>query len=255
METKFRIAAAVIVGAGMLLPSLAVAKVEVSAQGNITANAPTPNFCTNLPTLSSQINAKITSGETNLAARQQEALQAAQDRMTKRAQALAVTRTQGDQERVAIYAQLSAKATTTAQSQAVAQFQAAIEAGVTARRAAVDAAIRAYWSGVSAALSARQAAIKTAEQNFTVSLQAALTTATTECSSGVAAATARAHFAASLKSAQVKFISDRKAVDKTGPQIKALVQTRNAAVEAAMSAFKATAVKARADLKVAFPTL
>lgn len=248
MEIKHKIAGGLI-AVSLMAPAFALAALPVRTS---TTTPTAVNFCTNLPNLTTQVNTRISANEKNLESRQQQRQTQVQERQTKREQQLGQIRTNGDQDRQAIYQQLMAKATTEEQKQAVTAFQNAIEAAVTTRRTAVDAALKTYWAALDSALAARRTAVATARQNFSASIQAALTTASTQCSSGVAPATVRKNFQASLEAAKTQFATNRKAIDKIGPQVKTIVQTRNAAVKKAMTDFKATAEQARTELKAAF---
>jgi len=234
--------------ASLMTPAFALAALPPVRTN--TTTPPAVNFCTNLPNLTAQTTAKISTNEKNLEARQQQQTQV-QERQTKRTQQLGQIRTNGDQDRQAIYGQLMAKAETEEQKQAVTQFQNTIEAAVATRRTAVDSALQAYWTALNNALSTRQTAVFTARQNFSASVQAALNTASKECSSGVSPVTARKNFQASLQTAKSQFATNRKDIDKIGPQVKTTVQARNTAVKKAMDDFKKTAEQARITLKAA----
>lgn len=259
MATKIKVLISIIAGS-LLLPAVSFAALGLGLNGSVRAGASASgtqvsagvNFCTNLASFTSQVNARLATAQTNLDNRQQNIQTEFQTRENNRAQDLANLRGEQDQDRAAIYAKLSAKATTTAETQAVADFKATIEAAVTVRRSAVDSAIAAYWTGVHNIIQTRQTAVTTARQNYVAAIQAALSNAASQCSAGTAAATVRTSFAAAVKAANQKFATDRQAVDKAGPQIKVLAQTRNLAVQTAISNFKTAAEGARVKLKAAF---
>jgi len=251
MATKiFKFLAAVFAVSFLVAPVFAFADTGVA----VDRVAPEISFCSNLSTFSSTVNARLSMAQTNLNSRQTQRNSNVTNREAKRTKELTDLRAAQDSERIAIYAKLGVKATTTSETQAVAEFKATIEAAVTVRRAAVNAAMDAYGAGLDSVLQARQAAVQTARQNLNASILAAITAAQKACSDGTASATVRANFAASVKAAQTQFITDRKAIDKAGPQIKALAKTRNAAVKKAMDDFHTAAENARVELKAAFST-
>lgn len=241
----------------LLAPTLASAtlsantEIKTEANGSVQIKPVASDFCSTITSRSSQITSKVTAAQNGLAAKQAQRLADEQMRQTAHQQELTKLRAQADADRVAMYAQLAAKATTTAQSLAVAAFKATIEPAVTARRAAVDAAIQTYWPGVASVLAARQAAVKTAEDNLATAIQAAIATATTECATPNNSTVAKAHFTASVKAANTQFMTDRKAIDKASTQIKALATTRKTAVDKAINDFKKIAEGARVTLKAA----
>jgi hypothetical protein len=218
----------------------------------VATKTPTQNFCTQLSTLSAKLTTKQGDTETKLRQRKATTTQEQTDRKNKRAQQLAEMRAKADAERASMYEQLLVKATTSAQKQAVADFKVAIEAAVTARRTAVDAAIKAYWDGVASIMNARKEAVTNAGADLKTTVKKALDTAKSECDAGTAPATVRQNFANTLKAAKTELTNDRKAIDKAGTQIKALAETRNAAIKKAIDDFKKMAEKARATFKAAF---
>ena len=255
MAIKLKIFIVSLVGL-LFLPALALAaEVNGSMRANASSSASVGvgiNFCTNLPKLKTQIETRLTAAQSKLKASQDKRLANLQERQSKRAEQLKALRAAQDAARAAIYVKLTAKATTTAQSQAVVKFKADMEAAVIVRRSAVDAAIATYWTALNNDLKNRQAAVMTAEQNFISAMNTALSTASSECGSATAGATVRAHFGTSIEAAKSKFAQDRKAIDKFGPQVKISILARNQAIQKAVTDFKAAVEKARVELKVVF---
>jgi len=249
---KIKFFVSLLLGAA-LVPAFAFANVAVSADANASAKVNLGlNFCTNLPSLTATMNTRLTNAQNDLAQKQSQRLANVASRQQTRAEDLTTLRAADDAQRQAIYAKLMAEATTTVEQQAVAQFQTTIEAGVTVRKSAVDAAIAAYWASLNDVLKNRQAAVVVAEQNFDASTKSALSDAQSQCADGTAPATVRARFASAAEAAKTKFNSDRKAIDKAGPQIKALLQIRNQAVKNAIDTFHELAENARVALKASF---
>ncbi len=250
-----QIVVAVLMVAASLAPSFAFAALgaRVNARTEVSAKVPAgANFCTNLNTYATRITESLTKGSGNLESRQGKNRETLQQRQVARTEKLTETRETGDADRQAIYARLMANASTTeAHKQAVIQFQATVEAAVTTRRAAVDAAIKAYWDGMNSAMSGRQASIDAARTKFVAAINSAVSTAQASCASNADAGMVKAQFTASVSAAKTQFVTDRKGIDKYGPQVKALVQTRNVAVKKAFDAFHATMEQARITLKAA----
>lgn len=242
-NSKFFAAA---IAVAIMLPSLASA---ATVQTTVTTGA---NFCAQLPQISAQITARVNEAMARIDAKRQEISQTLQNRQNNRSQQLQDARAKAKTERDEAYAQLESKATTDAEKQAVSAFESTMNTAVATREAAVDAARNAFWSGLQTVLQGRANAVKTAETNYQTSVNAAISTATSQCSSGTAPATARQNFINALQAARTKFASDRKAVDNAVPQVKALALTRDQAVQQAVSAFRATAEQARTTLKAAF---
>lgn len=235
----------------VLIPGVSFASLGVARIPTTTKVTTGINFCTNLTTYASQLTTKLAGGETNLKTRQEKNQSTLQERQATREQKLIQTRDTGDADRQVIYAKLMVKATTDAQKQAVTQFQATVEAAVLSRRTAVNTAIKAYWDGINSAMGGRQTSVDTARQNFTNAINTAVATAQSACVAGTDPVTVRTQLNASIKNAKNQFTTDRKSVDKYGPQVKALVQTRNTAVKKAFDTFHATMEQSRVTLKAA----
>lgn len=251
MATKhINFAAKFLAVAAFFLPLQSYAALSQSLPDRTAAS--TPNFCTNLGSFSAQVNSRLALAGGNLDEKQKQRQENVDAREKNRQQDLTKLRTEGDADRQAIYKQLTDKAATEAQKQAIIAFQNTMEAAVTARRQAVDAAITAYWTGVKQLLDGRQAQVSSARQALATALSAALTAAQSACDGGTAPATVRSQFAAAVKAANAKFAADKQSIDKIGVQIKALVQTRNQAFKKAFDDFHATAEQARKTLKAAF---
>ena len=254
MRNKQILVAAVMIAAS-IAPSFAFAALGTRINANATISAKVPagaNFCTNLNTYTNRIAESLTKGSANLDGRQSKNRETLQERETTRAEKLTQTREYGDADRQEIYARLMANASTTeAHKQAVIQFQATVEAAVTARRGAVDAAIKTYWDGMNSAMSGRQTSIDAARAKFVTAVNSAISTAQSSCASNADAGMVKAQFTASIAAAKTQFSTDRKAIDKYGEQVKALVQTRNTAVRKAFDDFHKTMEQARITLKTA----
>lgn len=148
-------------------------------------------------------------------------------------------------------AKLGSMATTDAQKQAVAVFESAIKAALSAKRSAIDAALKSFHDGVAALLSARKAAVENAFAARSDAFHAAVEKAKADCASGVAAKTVRAALVSALKSAQSQFVSARKANDDFNAKMKQLTAAKKTALDKAQSDFRTAVEQARDALKAA----
>ncbi len=210
------------------------------------------NFCTIVNTWSTDVAGKIARARNTLTNRQNTLDERVDERRGKRDETLGEVRERHDDNRDSRYDRLEAKATTDAQKQAVATFRASMETAIAARRTAVDAARTAYWNGVNQLVSSRQAALNQLVETYTSALETALNTAKTECAGGTEPATAREHFGAALRTANAAFAEGRKTLERFGPQVRTLAETRNTAIKKAMQDFRTAAEAARTILKAAF---
>ncbi len=248
----------VVAGSAMLLaPFAAFAQNTAAVNANVGANAGAnvrldANFCTNLSIASTKVETGVNDKDDTLNKNQTDRLaKVVQDRADRDAK-LQQTRTDSDGTRAAEFAKLNLKASTDAQKTAVATFQANMTAAISLRRSAVDAAIASFRTSVSALISSHQGSVNSAATTFKNSVSAAVAQANSSCAAGVAPKTVRATFIASIKAARQQFSTDRKAQQDLGPQVKALEETKDAAITAALNTFKASANQARIALKAAF---
>ena len=147
------------------------------------------------------------------------------------------------------FTKLEANATTDAGKQAVQQFEATVQAAVTARRTAVDKARNTFRTGVKAAVAARQGQINQALSTYKAAVQAALTQAQVSCTAGTAPATVQQTLRSALQTAHNNLRTALQSVSKT--QVSQLAATYKAAVQAANTTFKQAVQQAAAKLKAA----
>lgn len=150
------------------------------------------------------------------------------------------------------FSKLERRASTTAEKEAVAVFKTTMTAAVAARQAAVDKAIANYRLGLKDKMSARQTALNTAITAYKTAADAAFAKAKLDCASSTDYKIINNALKVSLKAAQDKFKADRQAIEKLGPDVKALNAAKKAAIDKAVSDFKAIAEKAGKALKAAF---
>lgn len=251
----FRSSIAVAGVVSLLLPGMAMAQddsvrdQQERARPALNAGV---NFCTIVDTWSTDVAGKIARARNSLKDRQGKLGSRVDERKEQRDEKLGDVREKHNDNRDSRYDRLTTKAITDAQKQAVADFRSSMESAVTARRAAVDAARTAYWNGVNQLVDSRQGSVTQVVDAYAASLESALATAKSECANGVAPATAREHFGTALRTANATFVEGRKAIERFGPQVRTLAETRNQAIKKAMTDFKTAAEAARAKLKAAF---
>ncbi len=249
MEIKSRIISAA------ALFSLLLSSAALPAQAAVVkAPAAADAFCSNLPSLTSQVTDKLTNAENNITARQQQHLTDLKNLQQDRAQKLSDLRAQETADRETIYAKLEAKATTDAEKTAVTAFESSVNSAAGTRTAAVDAATQAYWNSLDSIMTARQGQVQTAAKNFGTAVQQALSSASGQCAAGTASATVRQQFTSAIQTARDQFQTARQGIDKSGQQLKTAVQTRNSSVQQAVDAFQSSLKSAEATLKAAFPS-
>ena len=166
---------------------------------------------------------------------------------------MTAARIAADAERQKNFAKLEGKATTDAQKQAVHDFETAVLAAVTARRAAVDAANTAYKQAALAAITQRQTQLKTAATSYKTAVANAVVAAKASCAAGTAPATVRTTFQVALKTARTNLQAALQNANKVRPNLDAPKAARKAAIAQADATFKAAIAQALVALKAALP--
>jgi hypothetical protein len=166
-------------------------------------------------------------------------------------QSLTTARATADQKRIADFAQLSAKATTPAQKQAIATFEASVTTAITAERAAVDTADATFSQSILADMAARQSALQAAAATYRTAIQSALSAAQTSCSRGISPETVRATLQASLQAARTALQTASNTPSANQPSLSVLEVTRKAAVTQAGATAKMSITQALQTLKTA----
>src|SRR5487761_474292 len=156
-------------------------------------------------------------------------------------------------EREGVYATLDEKAATDAQKQAVATFKAAVEAASSTRETAIKQAQATYRQGLDQIVAQHRSAVHDTLAAYKDAIASAIQQAQAQCSAGqLDAVTIRADFQQALQTARANRQSQTTQIDKVGPQVRALAQTRNAAVQRALQTYKTALQAAVAQLKAAF---
>ncbi len=161
-------------------------------------------------------------------------------------------RSKADSERQQQYDTLMAKATTDAQKAAVEEFKTTVEQAVATRRSAQDAARQAYRDGVDAVLSGQKATIDAGLTDLQAAIESAIEKAKASCLAGTSVDEVKATLESDLKTARDTFKAARESNTGVSDQIKALEETRKAAVQAAVDEFKSTVAAAKTTLELAF---
>jgi hypothetical protein len=203
-------------------------------------------FCTRFTEMAGKIGTGLAEGRDKFEERRNSRMEHIDDGRDTRDAKLGDSRSEADAKRSEMYAKLEEKADTDAKKDAVEEFQKTVEAAVETRREAVDAALQAFRIGVDAILSKRKDNMQNAADSFEAAMKTALEKAKQECEDGTSPDTVRAHFQAALQAAHKSLEADRNSSEKISDEIKALADTKHAAIEKAMNDFTAT-VKAAAE--------
>ncbi len=224
---------------------------QTSSSATSTPKRPADNFCTRLEQASTKLDSNMAVQSKKLD--DQNGLRAGKlekDR-SDRDEKLTQQKVDADKKLATRFAEMQGKAKNDAQKKALDTFQAAMTAAINARKAAFDSARTTFRAGIDGAIAARKTGMQTAATAFQTALKEAEAKAKSDCAAGVAPATARATFQASVKTAREKFAVDRKAVEKLTANLKTLTAARKAALTKARTAYKLAVEKATKDLRTA----
>jgi len=208
-------------------------------------------FCNRFTETASSIGSGMASARRNFEERAGERGGQMDEGRDSRDSKLEDSRSDADAKRSEMYARLEEQADTDAKKEAIEDFQKTVEEAVDDRRDAVNAALTAFRAGVDTLLASRKDDMQSAADTFAAAMKSALEKAKSDCEAGTAPATVRSNFQAALTAAHKALQTDRAESDKIRTEIQALADTRHAAIEKAMSDFKATVEAAAKELREA----
>lgn len=210
------------------------------------------NFCSAVDAFAEKLKKDISDNTGKFSSKETERQAALDEKLAKQETERQNTRFAWDNSRDKVYAELALRAVTDTQKSAIEKFKIAIDAAVEVRRMSVDKATNDFKMGVDRGIADRKATVATATALFNTEIDAALQNAKSDCASGKTPSDARAIYIAALDVAQKKLQASLSQVKST-TTLKALVNTRQAAIEQAAKNFKTAVTKAEEALKLAFP--
>lgn len=211
-------------------------------------------ICDRISELAGKVGGKIEEKESALSLRQEERMAKWTRHIEEQSAKISQLRADHEANYDEHFKALEDKAQTDGQKKAVADFEAAVEAALTARRSAVDSAQKTFREGVKSAISGRKTDASQLMSDFNAARTAAFQKAESDCAEGVGAEAVKKNLRSDLQAAKTKLQGDRKNIEKVGSVVKELAAARRQAVEKAHVDFKAAMEKARAELKKAFPS-
>lgn len=247
----FQRASAIVLAASLLAPSVVSAQTRLDASASVGADI-RARVCTALSERLQLLEARYSEVKTRLETNRDAQKDRLQVLRNQRMDRVAEREDAADLHRDEQYARLEAFAKTDAQKSAVVAFQAEVDAAVAARRQAFDAANETYKTQVNDATENWKTSASDGVSNFRAAVRTAVNTALAGCKSGEDAESVRTAFEADLQAARIQFANDRKNLDRVGDQVREYAHSRNEALAAAMTDFKAALEAARTALKAAF---
>lgn len=221
----------------------------------VSVSSPLPEkFCTNLTTINSTIGDTTNDRFDDLHSGLSKNSAQIRTNMSGLEKKLSGARSEADGKRHKDFADLLAKATTPEQKKAIATFETTMNQAVNTERAAIDAANTTFEQGLLSAMSSRSANLSAAAATYKGAVAAALVTAKADCQAGTDPATVRTTLQNALKTARSNFNAAIQNAQASGPDVTALKSARQAAVNAATTAFRSTVQQALATLKAALGT-
>ncbi len=234
--------------AGSLMLATLLAPVASFAQHPDGANN---HFCSNLSAKTAAETTKLQTLVDRYTAKKDTRLQEIEQHRTardaERSQHIQATDTHFDDR----YATLAAKATTPEQSAAVAAFQSVVESALTTERAAIAAAVADYRTGVDDLINQKLTTADARIATLTSAINGAISQAQQDCAAGGNEATIASAFKTAVANARSNFKASPVSLNiKT--ELASLESERQAAVDQAVTTFKASLDSAKATLEQAF---
>ena len=205
------------------------------------------NFCTEIDKVLTSIDTKAIKIED----KREVALNTRDAKRTSVRTEVDVRRDENESKRKAQLDELTRRATTEAQKQAIATFAAAMTSALLTKDVAIDAILLAHRTEVDTITTARKADISKAITALKTEIDAAKTKAKADCANQVAGDTVRSTLRTSIEKAQETFRTTVKSIEKVKDVSKESRDAKKEAVRMAEEAFKVTIKKAKDDLKLA----
>ncbi len=147
------------------------------------------------------------------------------------------------------------EASSTEQKQAITHFQDTIESARNMRLIAIDNAVKTFRDGVASSTEIRKVGVENALSHFQDSIKTAFAKAVSDCANSVPPQTIRANLRLAITSAQDRLIAEKLSITKTGVAVDSLAKTRRDSIKKAIADYKVVIRKAKADLRLLFPTV
>lgn len=241
-----------------IAPSAAFAQTSTSARpdammGGVSVRAEVRNrICTAINARLDLVDSRFNEVRGSIRAHRDERRAGLDEKRDERAARVDARADASDSRRLGLYSRLEALADTDGERAAVAAFIKAVDDAVKTRRAAADNANADFRAAVSGAVDARRAAEESAVTAFRTAMSEAVLKAQQGCRAEDGGEEIRTQFQADVDAARQTFKDARRAVATVGETVRVAAEMRNAAIQNAMAAFKASLEQARADLKAAF---
>jgi hypothetical protein len=213
----------------------------------------TQNVCENISEKIDQLENKIANQEDGVRTRQEQRLANWTEKAGKVDTKLESLREAWDTNRTEQFTKLRDRAKTDDQIRAVTAFETTTKEAIAARRLAVDDAMNKFREGVKNTIQTRQGDMDKIMSGLEATRLEIFKKAKDDCANGANAQTVRTNLRKALQEGKNKLEANKKSETKSGETIVSLVRIRQAAVEDALTKFKATMERARIELKKAFP--
>ena len=210
-------------------------------------------FCERISELAEKVGQRFSQKREQLQNRNQERQDSWEDAKSQRDAKLADFRSKRDANLEDHLKRLEERATTEEQKKTANEFQKTVRAAIEARRSAIDGAISNFRAGVKNLHASRQTAVNGEVEDFINAQKAAFEKSQAECEKGISPASARQAAHTALKAARTGFSAEKQNREKTRTRMEALIQTRKAAFEKAITDFKSAMEKAKIQFKKSFP--
>ena len=228
------------------------AKAVYGAQnaGDDTARA---TICSNLESRSgTKVNNDFEKAKLNRERVRENAEVARAARFAEEVQKLAQNRKNQDAKLTEKYTALTKLAKTESQLAAVTTFKTKISAAISVHREAIDSAINSFKTGIESLNSENKINVENAIQNYNTAIENAKTVATQGCLNGTSISTIKETYNQTRITAEGTLTQVKQQTGKTPESIAQLQTTKNSAIKAANTSFKATMEQISAEFQTNF---
>ena len=213
----------------------------------------TEKTCAQLSAQAEQIQNRLTERISNLAQKRTEMETKNQQQIANRISELAKKRSEIDEEKALNWEKLRANAKTDEQKAAVEKFITAMQSAIKIKRDAIDKIISDFRASLLAERNERKTENDNALATYKNAVTSLISQVKSDCAAGKDAKTIRENFRAGMKSARDAFQANRKTAEKFQSSISPLKEKKKAELKAVIDTFQASIEAAKAELRAAFP--
>lgn len=209
--------------------------------------------CTQLSTQAQQIQARLTERIANLTQKRTETASQIQQRVTERTAQRTEKRAQWEETKTLNWEKLRAAGETTEQKAAIEKFITAVQTAVKVKTDAINKIVTDYRAAIQTQNNTRKTEIDTKISAYKNQVASIVSQVKADCAAGKDAKEIRTYFKTEMQKARNEFQAQRKTAEKFKDEIAPIKEAKKAELKAVIATFKASVEAAKTELRATFP--